>query len=44
MMSDPVAWLTERVPLGAVSNAVRHKTVPQHRYSIWYYFGGMTQK
>ena len=36
------AWLTERLPLEAVTSAVRHKTVPQHRYSIWYYFGGMT--
>jgi cytochrome b6 len=25
-----------------VGAAIHHKTVPQHRYSIWYYFGGMT--
>ena len=42
MMPRPAAWLTERVPLEAVTEAVRHKTVPLHRYSIWYYLGGMT--
>ena len=41
-MPGPVVWLTERMPLDSVTDAVRHKTVPQHRYSIWYYFGGMT--
>jgi len=35
-------WLAERLPLEEVESAVRHKTVPQHRYSIWYYLGGMT--
>jgi cytochrome b6 len=41
-MPDRGAWLAERVPLEAVTAVVRHKTVPRHRYSIWYYFGGMT--
>jgi cytochrome b6 len=36
------AWLEERVPFGKLVEAVRHKTVPQHRYSVWYFFGGMT--
>jgi cytochrome b6 len=35
-------WLEERLPLDEVVTALRHKTVPHHRYSIWYYFGGMT--
>lgn len=35
-------WLEERTPLAGVLRAVRHKTVPQHRYSVWYFFGGMT--
>jgi len=35
-------WLEERVPLSAVQEALRHKTVPQHRFSVWYFFGGMT--
>ncbi|MBI4886300.1 MAG: cytochrome bc complex cytochrome b subunit [Acidobacteria bacterium] len=36
------AWLEERVPLADVVDALRHKRVPHHRYSVWYYFGGMT--
>lgn len=35
-------WLEERLPLSDVIETLRHKTVPHHRYSIWYYFGGMT--
>jgi len=35
-------WLEERLPLEEAIAALRHKTVPHHRYSIWYYFGGMT--
>src|SRR6186997_149810 len=35
-------WLEERTPAGQLADAVRHKTVPRHRYSIWYFFGGMT--
>lgn len=37
-----LAWLDERVPIAAVIETLRHKRVPQHRYSIWYYFGGIT--
>ena len=36
------AWLSERLPVADVLAALRHKTVPHHRYSIWYYFGGAT--
>lgn len=35
-------WLDERVPLADLVGALRHKTVPHHRYSVWYYFGGVT--
>ncbi len=35
-------WLAERLPLDAVQAAIAHKTVPQHRHSLWYYLGGMT--
>ena len=35
-------WFAERLPVAEVEAAIRHKTVPQHRYSIWYYLGGMT--
>lgn len=36
------AWLEERIPIADVIEALRHKRIPSHRYSIWYYFGGMT--
>ena len=36
------AWLEERLPLADVLEMLRHKRVPHHRHSVWYYFGGMT--
>ena len=35
-------WLDERFGAGSVEEFLRHKTVPIHRHTIWYYFGGMT--
>src|SRR6476646_6553027 len=35
-------WLDSRVGLNAAIELAEHKEVPQHRHSIWYYFGGMT--
>jgi cytochrome b6 len=35
-------WLDERFDMSSIEVFVRHKTVPQHRHSVWYYFGGMT--
>ena len=35
-------WLDERLGLSAILETVRHKQVPQHQHSIWYYLGGMT--
>jgi cytochrome b6 len=35
-------WFAERLPLAEVEAAIQHKTVPQHRHSVWYYLGGMT--
>jgi cytochrome b6 len=35
-------WLNERFGAGAVEEFLRHKTVPLHRHTVWYYFGGMT--
>jgi cytochrome b6 len=34
-------WFTERLPLREVEAAIQHKTVPLHRYSLWYFLGGM---
>jgi cytochrome b6 len=36
------SWLDERISLGPLRQAVLHKTVPLHRYSVFYYLGGMT--
>jgi cytochrome b6 len=35
-------WLEERLGWKAVQELIEHKEVPQHRHSVWYYFGGMT--
>ncbi len=35
-------WLDDRFGAGSVEEFLRHKTVPVHRYTVWYYFGGMT--
>lgn len=35
-------WLEERLGWRAAQQLIEHKEVPQHRHSLWYYFGGMT--
>jgi quinol-cytochrome oxidoreductase complex cytochrome b subunit len=35
-------WLEDRLGLSALAEIGRHKQVPQHRHTIWYYLGGMT--
>jgi len=35
-------WLDDRVYLNKARELAEHKTVPTHRYSVIYYFGGMT--
>ena len=35
-------WLDRRLRVGALRALAEHKTVPIHRYSIFYYLGGMT--
>jgi cytochrome b6 len=35
-------WLDERVHLGELVEFMDKKTVPMHRGSLWYYFGGVT--
>ena len=39
--SDSPNWFEERVDISALKKLIAKKTVPQHRHSIWYYFGGM---
>ena len=36
------AWFEARLPLGGARAAVEHKVVPVHRWSVFYYLGGMT--
>jgi cytochrome b6 len=36
------SWLSERLGLEALIHLAEKKEVPQHKHSIWYYFGGMT--
>lgn len=40
--SDIRNWLDERFGWDQVVAFVRHKTVPQHRFSYFYFLGGMT--
>ncbi len=35
-------WLRERTPLASLEEAIAHKSVPRHRYSAFYFLGGMT--
>jgi len=36
------SWLEQRIDLSALKEVITHKTVPQHKHSLWYYMGGMT--
>ncbi len=35
-------WLAERTPSGEVLRFLDRKTVPEHRHTSWYLFGGLT--
>lgn len=35
-------WLNDRYELSRMIEFARHKTVPVHRGSVWYYFGGVS--
>jgi len=35
-------WVDERFDIEELLALARHKTVPMHRFSIWYYLGGLT--
>ena len=35
-------WLGSRLPVGQARDFATHKTVPVHRYTVFYYLGGMT--
>lgn len=35
-------WVDERIGLSELIAFARHKTVPQHKHSFWYYWGGIS--
>jgi cytochrome b6 len=35
-------WLDERIDWDDLTAPLRHKTVPNHRLSYWYFLGGIT--
>lgn len=35
-------WLQDRYDLSGLEHLIREKEVPVHRYTLWYYFGGIT--
>jgi len=35
-------WVDERLDLSGIIALAKHKTVPQHSYSFWYYWGGIS--
>lgn len=40
--SSIAGWLSERLPIAWLREAAAAKSVPRHRHSFWYYFGGLT--
>ncbi len=36
------AWFDDRLPVAEAQEFASHKTVPAHRFSVFYYLGGMT--
>ena len=41
-MKDLRNWLDDRVGWSRLTEFLSHKTVPMHRFSVFYYLGGMT--
>ena len=42
MIKQVKSWLDDRLGLSTIIEFGSHKTVPAHRYSVFYYLGGMT--
>ncbi len=42
MEPQPDTWLDKRIGGAMLRTWLREKTVPVHRHTVWYYFGGMT--
>ena len=41
-LSQLTPWLEERLPLAPLREFFRGKSVPRHKYTFWYLFGGLT--
>ncbi len=41
MAGNLATWLESRLPIGALRDFATHKSVPIHRYTVFYYLGGM---
>lgn len=41
VIDKTLEFIEERIDLSAIRHLVEKKTVPRHRHSFWYYFGGM---
>ena len=42
MFAALIRWFDDRLHLDDLIAPLRHKTVPTHRLSYWYFFGGIT--
>ena len=42
MFAAALHWLDERLDWDDLTAPLRHKTVPKHRLSYWYFLGGIT--
>jgi len=42
LFSSAYGWLDERLGLDEIIEFASHKTVPQHKHSFWYYWGGIS--
>ncbi len=40
--SNILGWLSDRLPVGWLREAAAAKSVPRHKHSFWYIFGGLT--
>ncbi len=42
MTEQLYAWLDQRIDLSGLQHFIAEKSVPVHRYKVWYYMGGIT--
>jgi cytochrome b6 len=42
IITDSYNWLRDRIPLDSITGYFSKKTVPRHKHSFWYYWGGLT--